>query len=95
MTDWFFANGTVHPIRSSPNYDEALVGLGKRDKKYLRGGTKSYTTSSTHAERVQHIEEHAAAKAERLAKKKHKPTYRLSAEVQENQFKPRPKRTLY
>lgn len=93
--DWFWSGGHAHPIRSSPGYDEALVGLSKADKVYLRGDTNSYTVSSSREERDAHIEEHKKAKEERLASKKLKPTYRLSAEAQEQRFKPRPKRTLY
>lgn len=88
MPDWFWANGRVHAIRSSPGYDEALVGLGEKDKEYLRGGTSSYTVTSPRAERTERIEQHAKTKASGKVKY----TYPLASSVQEQRFVKKHKR---
>lgn len=80
MVDFFFKNGRVHMIRSSPGYDEALVGLSKADKTYLRGGTTSYTECTPG--RTERIEQYNKDKASG----KPKYTFRLSSEAQEQQF---------
>jgi hypothetical protein len=86
MPDWFTdKNGRVHAIRSSPGYDEALVGLREADKAYLRDGESSYTCTSPGREvRI----------AEAASKPRSLPT-RLSAEAQEHRFTPRYKSKLY
>lgn len=93
MPDWFRdSRGRVHIIRSSPGYDEALVGLSEADKEYLRGGEKSYTVQSPYRE--QRIQEHAERK-KAIEEGKIRPyVKRETREVQENRFRPRAKRKL-
>lgn len=82
-------------IRSSPGYDEALVGLSKHDKEYLRGDTSSYTVSNARAERATRVLDHKKFKAA-LAAGEVKPSirngYGLSSLAQENRFKPKDKK---
>lgn len=88
MADFYFANGKAHPIRSSPGYDDAFVGLREADKQYLRGGTSSYTyTAPGRAERI------AAAAALRAAGPRL--GQRLAPYMADYAFRPKFKSRLY
>lgn len=91
--DWFWRNGRVHPIRSSPGYDQALIGLSEADKNYLRDGERGYTlTSPGRAERVAR----AIMNAEAPAPIQHNTlSYVQREDLEEARFRPKYKRSLY
>lgn len=88
MPDFYRVGSRVHVIRSSPGYDDALVGLSKADKDYLRDGQGNYTVASPgRAERI--------AEAAKRAEQPKRAGFRLAASAQENRFKPKQQRRLY
>lgn len=82
------SKGKVRIIRSSPGYDDALVGLSASEKDYLRDGAPGYTIASPGRE--ERIELH------RESKGKLKTTWPMrSREAQERRFQLKYKSRIY
>lgn len=89
--DWFIdAFGRPHPVRSSPGYDDALVGLGRSDKNYMRGGPRRGYTEEAPGREIRA----AAARSRRRTRpaprsKSARLAYHLRQQAEEARFAPR------
>lgn len=90
MADYFYAHGKVHPIRSSPGYEDAFVGLRKADKDVLRHGQRGYTYTEPRSERAQRVQALAQRRAAGVL-----PDKRLAPYMADYAFQSKYKSRLY
>lgn len=62
--DWYWDGRKARPIRGTPGYEDAFVGLSEKDKDYLREqwaesntGRRGYTHTANRSERQARVDE--------------------------------------